>query len=381
LYVCLSPPLPHRADAAAVAAVTDPLQITHWERDDNARNAADYPFAKFNRRIDVVRYDGTDAEYERACVAEGWTRGETDRLLDLCERFDLRFPIVTDRFNAGEDGCGYAVAPRATRTEEELKDRYYTMSRAVLLARCATVQESAAVRSTNNVFRAEYDRAHEEKRKERYNSLYRRSQAQLEGERLIWTELTRLEHLRKRLEKEERQAKRAQRRAERTARGQGGSAADAAATPAAVGRGARLAAKARRGPVIAAAPPVVLAHAASGPAAVSRPGRPSLASAAFLAPITGVPVRVARKVDASLESLDLGLLPMPTAEVTRRFVELRQLIAQQLEVGRQVDKVAAETRALQEKKTALAAIADKMAQVGVRRAEGGGGANKRMKTG
>lgn len=41
-----------------------------------------------------------------------WTKEETDQLFDLCERFDLRFIVIADRFPS-------------SRTVEELKDRYY----------------------------------------------------------------------------------------------------------------------------------------------------------------------------------------------------------------------------------------------------------------
>lgn len=42
-----------------------------------------------------------------------WTKEETDQLFDLCQRFDLRFIVVADRFPS-------------SRTVEELKDRYYS---------------------------------------------------------------------------------------------------------------------------------------------------------------------------------------------------------------------------------------------------------------
>lgn len=42
-----------------------------------------------------------------------WTKEDTDQLFDLCERFDLRFVVIADRFPS-------------SRTVEELKDRYYS---------------------------------------------------------------------------------------------------------------------------------------------------------------------------------------------------------------------------------------------------------------
>jgi len=58
-------------------------------------------FAKFNSKTDIIRY--TPEEYERAGIpkltsSSSWTKEETDCLMDLCERFDLRFNVITDRF-------------------------------------------------------------------------------------------------------------------------------------------------------------------------------------------------------------------------------------------------------------------------------------------
>ncbi|KAH9730888.1 SWR1-complex protein 4 [Citrus sinensis] len=70
----------------------------------------DYSFAKYNKSVDVVKY--TDEEYEKYLTDPMWTKEETDQLFELCERFDLRFIVIADRFPS-------------SRTVEELKDRYY----------------------------------------------------------------------------------------------------------------------------------------------------------------------------------------------------------------------------------------------------------------
>lgn len=44
---------------------------------------------------------------------QNWSREETDQLFDMCERFDMRFIIIADRFSP-------------PRTVEELKHRYYS---------------------------------------------------------------------------------------------------------------------------------------------------------------------------------------------------------------------------------------------------------------
>ena len=92
------------------------LSLSHWARAD--AEASDYAFAKFNRRIDVLRY--TPEEYVRTCspsptstdpadVDLRWQEGATpeafaagqaatDALFELVRRFDMRWPVIADRF-------------------------------------------------------------------------------------------------------------------------------------------------------------------------------------------------------------------------------------------------------------------------------------------
>lgn len=103
------------------SARKDNLQLYHWVRVVNGvPPTGDYPFAKYNKSVDVVKY--TDEEYEKHLTDPKWTKEETDLLFDLCQRFDLRFLVIADRFPS-------------PRTVEELKDRYYSVSRAILIAR------------------------------------------------------------------------------------------------------------------------------------------------------------------------------------------------------------------------------------------------------
>ncbi|XWS36067.1 hypothetical protein CRYUN_Cryun20dG0051900 [Craigia yunnanensis] len=78
--------------------------------------------------VDVIKY--TDEEYEKYLTDPTWTKEETDQLFDLCEQFDLRFIIIADMF-------------LTFRTVEELKDRYYSVSRAILIVRAPSPGEVA----------------------------------------------------------------------------------------------------------------------------------------------------------------------------------------------------------------------------------------------
>lgn len=63
-----------------------------------------YPFAKFNKRIEVIKY--SDEEYKKYLALNlddprkvKWSKPDTDLLFSLCEQFQLRFINITDRFN------------------------------------------------------------------------------------------------------------------------------------------------------------------------------------------------------------------------------------------------------------------------------------------
>ncbi|GMP93931.1 hypothetical protein CsSME_00043565 [Camellia sinensis var. sinensis] len=106
------------------SARKDSLQLYHWVRVVNAvPPTGDYSFAKYNKSVDIVKY--TDEEYEKHLTDPMWTKEETDQLFDLCERFDLRFVVIADRFPS-------------SRTVEQLKDRYYSASRAILISRASS---------------------------------------------------------------------------------------------------------------------------------------------------------------------------------------------------------------------------------------------------
>ncbi|KAD5316916.1 hypothetical protein E3N88_16862 [Mikania micrantha] len=103
------------------SARKDELKLYHWVRVVNGTPpTGDYSFAKYNKSVDVIKY--TDEEYEKHLTDPEWTKEETDQLFDLCERFDLRFVVIADRFPS-------------SRSVEELKNRYYSVSRAIIIAR------------------------------------------------------------------------------------------------------------------------------------------------------------------------------------------------------------------------------------------------------
>uniref|UniRef100_A0A251UGZ2 Putative myb-like transcription factor family protein n=1 Tax=Helianthus annuus TaxID=4232 RepID=A0A251UGZ2_HELAN len=122
------------------SARKDDLKLYHWVRVVNgAPPTGDYSFAKYNKSVDVIKF--TDEEYEKHLTDPSWTKEETDELFDLCERFDLRFVVIADRFSS-------------SRSVEELKNRYYSVSRAILIARApspADVSSHPLVKEPYNI--------------------------------------------------------------------------------------------------------------------------------------------------------------------------------------------------------------------------------------
>ena len=84
----------------------------HWVKADVQYN--DYPYAKFNVKLDAPLY--TDDEYEHLLKSDKWTRAETDHLMYICYKYDLRWPVVTDRYN---------MIPM--RRTEDIQERYYSI--------------------------------------------------------------------------------------------------------------------------------------------------------------------------------------------------------------------------------------------------------------
>ena len=91
-------------------ARSDKAIFHHWRRVADA--GIEYPFAQFNRKVKIPTY--TSTEYVQHLVTSGWTRAETDHLFDLCNRFDLRFIVIHDRW----DQKKYSA-----RSVEDLKNR------------------------------------------------------------------------------------------------------------------------------------------------------------------------------------------------------------------------------------------------------------------
>ncbi|XP_022097170.1 DNA methyltransferase 1-associated protein 1-like [Acanthaster planci] len=152
----------------------------HWRR--VADEGQDYPFARFNKEVSVPLY--TSQEYQLHLHDEKWTKQATDHLFDLCNRFDIRWVVVHDRFDYNSYG---------RRSIEDMKERYYNIINKLAKARADPNLSNRAAQV--------YDAEHERKRKDQLLRLFNRTQEQVEEEEMLITELKKIELRKKEREK------------------------------------------------------------------------------------------------------------------------------------------------------------------------------------
>ncbi|KAL4858886.1 SWR1-complex protein 4 [Chlorella vulgaris] len=171
-------------------ARTDGLELEHWVkcfRDAQGRvtpaDKGEYSFAKHTKKPPIMRYN--DEEYKNLIKREpGWSRQETDYLLELCARFELRFPVIADRYE-------FPGAPE--RSIEDLKARYYGVARQLLVGREGGPESVA----NSTLVRHPFNPQHEQKRKRGLELLMQRSREQDEAENEILQRAAQIEGKRK----------------------------------------------------------------------------------------------------------------------------------------------------------------------------------------
>lgn len=153
--------------------------FNHWRR--AVEEGKDYPFARFNKTVQVPVY--SEQEYQLYLHDDGWTKAETDHLFDLCKRFDLRFVVITDRYD-------HQLYKK--RSAEDLKERYYNICGKLAKVRAATGTEPKIYI---------FDAGHERRRKEQLERLFSRTPEQVAEEEYLIQELRKIETRKKEREK------------------------------------------------------------------------------------------------------------------------------------------------------------------------------------
>ncbi|KAI8369371.1 uncharacterized protein BYT42DRAFT_503112 [Radiomyces spectabilis] len=165
-------------------ARADELTLHHWIKANDTKNDVDYPFAVLDDGTKEISY--TAEEYDQYLKDPDWTKEDTDYLFRLCQQYDLRFPVIEDRYEFGTK----------KRTVEDLKARYCNVYRQLLKARSTSDNWQSLAQHY------QFDKDKEIERKEALNTLFKRTKVEMEEEEALLVESKRIEQNEARLRKE-----------------------------------------------------------------------------------------------------------------------------------------------------------------------------------
>jgi DNA methyltransferase 1-associated protein 1 len=129
--------------SAKEAAQQTSTPLYHWVKAD--MQYAEYPYSKFNIRMDRITY--SDEEYDHLLQSEVWSRSETDALMSLCHKYDLRWPVIVDRYSL--------QPPRAC---EDIQERYYSIQAKLRAHRTGRTDINAKTNEVSTTFDIEQER-------------------------------------------------------------------------------------------------------------------------------------------------------------------------------------------------------------------------------
>ncbi|KAG4423017.1 hypothetical protein IFR04_003793 [Cadophora malorum] len=204
----------------------DPLVLHHWRRkadvvpgaEEGAAEQAEKPepvledstFAKFNVHVNTPQY--TDEQYNLVLRSNDWTKDETDYLLGLVREYELRWPIIWDRYEyqvpipqgEGESMEGVMVAPPKVRTMEDMKARYYAVAAAMMKVNTKVEVMNHAEFNLLELMQG-YDPLQEANRKKFAEAAFRRTREEAKEEESLLVELKRILARSERLKDERRE--------------------------------------------------------------------------------------------------------------------------------------------------------------------------------
>ncbi|KAK9455895.1 hypothetical protein V1511DRAFT_479332 [Dipodascopsis uninucleata] len=160
------------------SARSDDLELYHWVR--GAPQNDEYPFAKYNKSVDVPTY--TKEEYDECLADAAWTPRETNYLFELCREYDLRWFVIQDRYEYEAE----ENEPRSIRTLEDMKERYYGCCRKLMEYKRDRGDVEWTPRDLELFNSLKYDKDREIARKQHLERLLSRAPSEIaEEERLI----------------------------------------------------------------------------------------------------------------------------------------------------------------------------------------------------
>ncbi|XXH03465.1 emp24p/erv25p- protein [Hypoxylon texense] len=190
---------------------------TGTEQESKTEQLDDSTFAKFNVQVDIPQY--SDDQYYYLLTSIDWTKDETDYLFGLVRAFDLRWPLIWDRYEyqpklpekvtngEGPDSTdpSTAVVPAPkVRTLEDLKARYYEVA-ARMMAVQKPVQYMTQPEFALHEVMANFNPAAEAQRKKFAADAMSRSRDEAQEEELLLIEVRRILARQERLNQERRE--------------------------------------------------------------------------------------------------------------------------------------------------------------------------------
>lgn len=160
----------------------------------------DSAFAKYNVQVSVPQY--SDDQYRLNLQHEDWTKEETGYLLSLAKDYDLRWPIIWDRYEyvppatngeAGADGDETkAIIPAPKdRSLEDLKARYYDVAAKMMAVQKPEQYMTDAEKNLYSVM-SKYDPGVETARKNYAAGFLQRSRDEAKEEESLLIEVRRI---------------------------------------------------------------------------------------------------------------------------------------------------------------------------------------------
>ncbi|KAG9247950.1 DNA methyltransferase 1-associated protein-like protein DMAP1 [Calycina marina] len=191
------------------SAREDGLKLQHWRKKEDITRAPvaeedndkqiesvplpveDYTFAKFNVRVRTEEY--SNEEYTEHLQDPNWTKEETDYLMKVVKNFDLRWPVIWDRYEFTPKSAypEDQPVPAVIRSMEDLKARYYKLSAIIMKLRTPPDRMQSAQFDNMEKMKA-FDPAQEEKRKQYAEVIFSRTREEAKEEESLLLELKRI---------------------------------------------------------------------------------------------------------------------------------------------------------------------------------------------
>ena len=164
------------------ARAPDKAKLSHWWK--KHENPDDYSFARFNKKPKIIAYQmgaAENADYQAHCRNDhvgrptNWSKAETDQLVKLCQRYEMRWHVIFDRWEP-------VKGAKHQRSLEDMKERYYGIAKSIdqsLLPHQFLADEHSE-RQVRRV--VGYDAKYERERKLKLHNYYTYNAAQEESD-------------------------------------------------------------------------------------------------------------------------------------------------------------------------------------------------------